>query len=121
MCNPIPTFGCIIKDANSKPSIKVFHYVEPSVDRSSLPSIIIPVEILKDVEVALIFKKAKPHEIERMAKPSFRGKLRNIKKLTASEKREMLIGIDETLRSYLPLRDTDRIAVAKTKYSRRTH
>ncbi len=121
VCNPIPTFGCIIKDANSKPSIKVFHYVEPNIDRSTLPSIVMPVDILKDFELALIFKKAKSNEIERMIKPASQGKIGKIKKLSLAQKREMLVGIDETLRSYLPLRDTDRIAIAKKNYARRTH
>jgi len=121
MCNPIPTFECIIKNANSNPSIKVFHYVEPDVDRSTLPSIVMPVDTLKDFELALVFKKAKSSEIERMIKPTFRGQIGKIKKLSIAQKREMLVGIDEVLRFYLPIRDTDRIAISKKNYARRTH
>ena len=121
MCNPIPTFTCIIQKANSTPKIKILHYVKPDDDRSPLPSVVMPVGILKDTEIALIFKKAKPEEIKRMTKPTFRGDFAKIKKFTIAEKREMLTGIDEALRSYLPLRDTDRIAIAKNQYKRRAH
>lgn len=121
MCNPIPTFTCIIQNANSEPKIKILNYVKPDEDRSALPSIIMPLGILKDEEVSLIFKKAKPYEIKRMTKSAFKGDFAMIKKFSIAEKREILTGVDETLRSYLPLRDTDRIAVAKKLYTRRTH
>lgn len=121
VCNPIPTFGCIIKDANSKPKIQVIHYVKPDVDRSNLSSILMPVDILKDDELASIFKKAKSNEIDKMLKPEFKGRIKKIEKLSIAKKRETLIGVDETLRSYLPLRDTDKISVAKNQYKRRAH
>ena len=121
MCNPMPTFTCIVENANSEPKIKILNYVKPDEDRSALPSVVMPVEILKDEEVALIFKKAKLEEIKRMTKPAFKGDFAMIKKFSITEKREILTGIDETLRSYLPLRDTDRIAIAKKLYTRRTH
>lgn len=121
MCNPIQTFNCIIQNANLAPKIKILHYVKPEDDRSSLSSVIMPVDILKDSEIALIFNKAKPEEIKRMTNPAFKGDFAKIKKFTISEKREILVGIDEALRSYLPLRDTDRIAVARNQYKRRTH
>lgn len=121
MCNPIPTFICVIRNANLAPEIKVLHYVKPNEDRSSLPSVVMPVEILKDSEIALIFKRAKPEEIKGMIKSPFKGDFARIKKFTIAEKREILTGIDEDLRSYLPLRNTDRIAIAKNQYRRRIH
>lgn len=121
MCNPISTFACVIQNANTKPKIKVLHYIKPGEGRSALPSIIMPVEILKDVEIAIVFKKAKPEEIKRMTKPAFKKDFAEIKKSSITEKREILTGIDETLRSYLPLRDTDRISIAKKLYTRRMH
>jgi len=121
MCNPILTFASIIENANSNPKIKILHYVEPTINRSKLPSVVMPVEILKDAEITLIFRKAKYHELKKMIKPFFRGNFRDIKKVSISEKRKILTGIDERLRSYLPLRDTDKIAIAKKKYSRRTY
>ncbi len=121
MCNPIPTFTCIVQNANFSPKIKVIHYVKPSEDRSNLPSVMMPVEILKDNEIALIFKKAKSEEIKRMTKSAFKGDFAKIKKFSIAEKRELLTGIDEALRSYLPLRDTDKISTAKNQYKRRSH
>ena len=121
ICNPIPIFNCIVKNANSAPEIKILHYVKPNEDRTFLPSVIMPVEILKDSEIALIFNKAKPSEIKKMLKPAFQKDVSQLNKLSVDDKREVLIGIDENLRSYLPIRDTDRIAISKTKYTRRTH
>jgi len=121
MCNPIPTFTCIVENANSKPKIDIIHHVDPGQDRSELPSVVMPTEILNDKEIGLIFKKANSEELAKMIKPGISPKLGKIKSLPISEKRMILNGVDETLRSYLPLRDTDRIATAKTKYSRRTH
>lgn len=121
ICNPIPTFVCIVENANSIPKLKILNYVEPADDRSKLPSAIMPVEILNDQEIELIFKKARRAELEKMTKPNFRNKLGKIKSIPTIKKREMLTGVDEALRSYLPLRDTDRIATAKNKYTRRTH
>ncbi|OGJ05095.1 hypothetical protein A2456_00890 [Candidatus Nomurabacteria bacterium RIFOXYC2_FULL_36_19] len=119
ICNPIQTFTCIIKNANSKPKIEILHYVEPTQDRSRLASVIMPSVILSDLELELIFKNSKSTEIIRMIKPEFKSKLGKIKNLSIKEKRVALIGIDETLRSYLPLRDTDKISSAKNQYSRR--
>lgn len=121
MCNPIPTFACIIENANSHPRIKILYYVEPHTDRAKLPSVVMPPEILKDIEIALIFKQAKITEIERNLKPGLKKRAKQIKSLSTAEKKKALAGIDETLRSYLPLRDTDRIATAKKKYTRRTY
>ncbi|OGH94279.1 MAG: hypothetical protein A2538_01795 [Candidatus Magasanikbacteria bacterium RIFOXYD2_FULL_41_14] len=121
ICNPIPTFTCIVQNANSSPKIKILHYIKPDEDRSGIQSVVMPVEILKDPEIALIFKKAKPWEIKKMMKPAFYKNLTKLSKFSIAEKREFLGGVDETLRSYLPLRDTDKISTAKSKYARRTH
>lgn len=121
ICNPILTFSCIVNDANSNPKIEILHFTEPFKDRSKLASLMMPVNILSDMEIDLIFKKAKPVELGRMIKPAFQKKFAAIKTMSINEKREILSGIDEVLRSYLPLRDTDKIATAKNKYSRRSH
>lgn len=119
MCNPIPTFTCIIEKANSSPKIKILDYVAPEKDRSKISSIIMPTDILKDPEIEFLFKKAKPEELTKMIKLKSKTDFNKIKKMSVSEKRKILSGIDETLRSYLPLRDTDKISVAKNSYSRR--
>lgn len=121
MCNPIPTFTCIVQNANSIPKIEITQYVEPDEDRSDLPSIVMPVDILKDAEIALLFKKAKPEELKKMLNPAFKGDITKVKRFSVAEKRELLTGINETLRSYLPLRDTDKISTARNQYKRRSH
>jgi len=121
LCNPIPTFACVVQNANSSPQVKILHYVDPGYNRSSLSSVVMPVEVLNDSEMALVFKRAKPAEIKQMLKPAFKEDIRKFRSFPVSEKREMILGIDEALRAYLPLRDTDRIATAKLKYARRMH
>ncbi len=39
--------------------------------------------------------------------------------MTLPEKRKAFRGVDEKLRSYLPLRDTDKISESKSAYARR--
>lgn len=121
ICNPIQTFACIVKNANAKPKIEILHYIQPKQDRSKLPSVIMPSAILSDLEVELIFKNSKNIEIARMIKPEFKSKLGEIKNLSTQEKRVALMGVDEALRSHLPLRDTDKISFAKKQYSRRVN
>jgi hypothetical protein len=82
---------------------------------------VMPVDVLTDDEIKLLFKKARIDELSTMVKPSFAHKLAKTKNLSNSDKKEMLIGINETLRNYLPLRDTDKISTSKNKYSRRIH
>ena len=121
MCNPILTFSCTVINANKKPSIEISHYVEANEDRSTLPSIMMPTAILTDKEIDFIHKKAKESELLNMISPEARKHVKNIKRTAPSEMRKVLMGVDETLRGYLPLRDTDRISTAKLAYTRRTY
>lgn len=121
MCNPIPTFSCIVEGANSAPKIKVMHYIDPAEDRSKLPSVVMPPAILSDKEISIIFRKARSEEIAKMIKPELSPQLAKIRRLSTPEKRKLLGGIDEKLRSYLPLRDTDKISTARLKYTRRAN
>lgn len=121
VCNPILIFSCIVENANSNPKIKVLDYVKPSEDRSKLESIIMPADILSDEELNILFKKAQKEELLKMIKPEMKNKIAKARFLSVSEKRDLFRGIDETLRSYLPLRDTDKISIAKNKYIRRIH
>ncbi len=121
ICNPIPTLTCMIRNANSLPEIEVLHFVEPDKDRSSLPSVLMPTEILKDSELTQVLRKAREDEIAQVVKPAFRANLSKFKKATTAEQREMLIGVNETLRSYLPLRNTDKISQSANRYRRRAH
>lgn len=121
ICNPILTFSCLVTKANSYPKIKIQHYLEPSVNRAKQKSVAMPSSILNETEIDLIFNKAPKNEMVRMIKKQCLYKLKKVKHLTLKEKQEMFTEINEELRKELPLRDTDRISVAKTKYSRRNH
>lgn len=121
ICNPILTFSCLVKSANTNPAITVSHYIEPTLDRSKTPSVLMPTDIITEKEIDLILKKASKKELQSMIKPDFQDKLNKLKNLSHKEKQAAFIGIDENLRAYLPLRDTDKITSAKTKYARRNH
>lgn len=83
MCNPIKIFECNIKDSLSKnPQPIINYYVKPNESRLDLKSEIMPIELLKPFEKEIL----KQHDID----------LRHI------------VGIDEEMRDFLSLRDTDK-------------
>ncbi len=63
LCNPILTFSCIVKDANTKPKIDIQHYIEPNQDRSKLESVLMPPNLLGDLEFDILLNNAKKSEI----------------------------------------------------------
>jgi len=122
VCNPILTFLCIVKNANSRPKIDIQYYLEPTADRSKAPSVIMPATILTENEINIILKRARKKELLNRLDTPYLEKINHLEDLSYQEKLAMFKkGIDEVLRAYLPLRDTDRIAVAKTKYQRRSY
>lgn len=114
LCNPIPVFISTVLNADSKPTISIDYYVRPEEDRSELPSAMMPVSAVGDSEIDLLFNTATPDELQICLKDGV-----DMGTLKSSERREALKYIDERLRSYLPLRDTDKISVAKKEYVRR--
>ena len=57
MCNPIKTFECVIRNANStQAKVEITHYIEPNADRSELPSEGMPISILNKAECAMLRK-----------------------------------------------------------------
>lgn len=121
VCNPILIFSCIVEKANTDPKIIITKYLDPSADRSVEDSILMPASILSEEEINLIFKKVPRPELIKMIKREAVDKLKILKKLSLTQKQEMFTGINESLRSVLPLRDTDRISTAKNKYARRNN
>ncbi len=121
LCNPILTFSCLILNASTKPTMKIIKFVEPTADRSKLPSEIMPPELLNNNELDILLTKAKPAELRTWLSSSRVGKsiLNDPSKFTQKEKKAIFTGVDEALRKYLPLRDTDRISVAKKAYTRK--
>src|SRR3989344_2681457 len=116
ICNPILTFSCMVKNADKNPTIEIEQYVKPDADRSTLLSPIMPADILTEEEINFLIDTAKDSDLQKMTKGKTSAQLKTMK---YSQKMEVFEGIDEKLRSYLPLRDTDKISTAKSLYSRR--
>lgn len=120
VCNPILIFSCIVKNAYRNPTIVIDTFVDPKADRAPLPSLVMPPSILDESELDKIFSRATAEELKvRMNTPHLAISKRDWKKLSFQEKAGTFSCIDENLRSYLSLRDTDRIATSKSVYKRR--
>lgn len=117
MCNPIKTFSCTITESTTNPVINIENYIDPKLDRSSIASEIMPTKILKSVELKQILDNAPDEEIAANLIPG--ATIEEFRLLSTDKKIDMLSGIDENLRKYLSLRDTDKISTAKTSYTRR--
>jgi hypothetical protein len=121
-CNPVKIFSAIVYDANTVPKIQIQHYVNPRQDRSVLPSEDMPTEILTPDEIEEVFRKVPRDVLERRlvgvdyksVVDLLREKRRNYSKIQSA-----IPMIDEGVRKFLPLRDTDKISVAKGKYVRK--
>ena len=125
LCNPILIFKATIKGAYTEnPQLIIDRWIEPKVDRTKVDSISMPSDILKKDEFKTIIDKAKQEEVieclvDETSYNEFQDMIENDEDL--EDIQSLFSGIGENLRKYLDLRDTDRIATAKTKYERRTH
>lgn len=117
MCNPIKTFSCTITNSTTSPSIEIELFVDPALDRADITSEVMPAKILKEEELDLILTSATDEELTACLMPGVT--IKELRLLSFKKKSELIAGIDENLRAYLPLRDTDKISVAKTAYARR--
>lgn len=108
MTNPIKVFSCIIGNIEKEPTIDVQKYILPNVDRSSLPSEDMPVDILTKREILNFIKSAPFDEV---VKPLLEVDLSKDELLEFIEKKskdvylEVLPVINETGKQYLELRD----------------
>lgn len=124
VCNPILIFKATISDANSdNPGLVIEKWIEPNVRRNEVESVIMPSEILNSEELNTIYRKASKEKIEENLLPGATYEL--FKKYQEMGKdvndiRKLFKGIGENLRQYLELRNTDRIATSRSKYTRRT-
>lgn len=124
LCNPLKIFEATIVDAyTEKSEPKIINWIEPKINRDEIESAIMPPEVLKRDEIKTLLTKALPKELERnLAKNVTLEKLKKawIDKADTHALHKMFRGIDESLRNYLDLRDTDKISVSRKKYSRRS-
>lgn len=116
ICNPILTFSCIVKNSNTRPILNIEHYIKPNEDRTNIPSIIMPTDVLTEIELDLIISSAPREALLKMMSSKTFPKMEG---LNFSQKKDLFKGINEELRSYLPLRDTDKISISKNIYQRR--
>lgn len=122
LCNPVPVFASTVKNANTKPEIVIDYYVKPDKDRSSLPSPLMPLNVASDDELNLVIKQASLEELSPVLKAEAKKLNKEaLLKTPTSTLRDIIIGLNEELRKYLPLRDTDKISTAKEAYSRRSN
>ena len=117
ICNPVKVFSCIITKANTAPQIIIEHYSEPAQDRSKIASEPMPSAILTDVEIQNLVQKLNQDEAQEIT--SLKIDLKELKAKQGAELKSLIPLIPEKYKAYLELRDTDKISVAKNKYSRR--
>jgi len=121
LCNPVKVFDCHVLNANTNPSIRINHFIEPNEDRRQLQSELMPIAILNPDELRTL--SCAPDEVlQRLIKI---GSTSNFRKLVSAKKIEKQLVekampfVDEIGRSFLKLRDTDVISHQKVGYSRR--
>ena len=118
LCNPVKIFDCNIYNANSIPKIKIKTLVKPEYDRSKLNSELMPTSLLSEDEISILINK-KYNQIINYGLIK-KGDANSLKKIQSNKKKfiEMVPYINEDIRDSLDLRDTDKPAFAKSKYTR---
>ena len=96
MCNPVRTFHCLITEALHAPHIEVLEYVEPMTDRALISPVPMPLSILYNQERSSLS--------ESMGADQF----------ALAE----TVGLDESQRLSLNLRDTDHASPQGQAYQR---
>lgn len=123
LCNPVKVFTCTVKEANSSPKISIDYYVPPNADRAKLSAENMPTLLINQDELQMIMNNAPKDVILKQIKsPELYEQLNQIifsKKMSKSELIKLMPSIDEELRCYLDLRDTDVISKSKETYARR--
>lgn len=120
-CNPIKVFSCYVKNANTKPEIKIEKYIEPEIDRTNLASELMPTIVAKAELWDLINNAPKEVIEENITKGNTYKQLKelfNATKIDTKSIIEIIPTLNEKSRSYLPLRDTDKTFIIKTKHVR---
>lgn len=123
LCNPVKVFQCTVTTANTNPDIKIDFYVEPQTDRETLIPESMPTSVLKKEEFNKIYESSDSNKLSSLlANGKSMEDLKKIydkKSLDKRRLKETLPYLDEVNRSYLDLRDTDKVSEAKVAYVRR--
>lgn len=118
LCNPIRVFSCIVENANSKPIISIEHFIQPNENRASVPSELMPSELLSKDEWLFLLENVPPELWKVDIETAVLIEESKSKKLKIKQLNALLPFISEEIRAYLPLRDTDKISVSKSPYQR---
>lgn len=123
LCNPVKVFEATVENANISPKTTINTLVKPDYDRNLLVPEDMPTSLLNINELRILTNSDNKDIIKSQLK---NGKtfsdLSNItskKSIDKAKLKEVLPFINQVTKALLPLRDTDKIAVEKTKYKRR--
>ena len=112
----------VTKNTNTKHEIEIEQFIQPSTDRTNIPSELMPTLVAK-AELSELIKNAPKKIVEENLKT---GKTyKDLKKALSEGKtslkevEKIMPTINENLRTYLPLRDTDKTFTIKTKHVRK--
>ncbi|MGM0767723.1 MAG: MamI family restriction endonuclease [Pseudomonadota bacterium] len=124
LCNPVKVFEATIKDTNKEPKISVDFLYPPGADRSELSPELMPISLLTIDELRfLISNNDNLERLEPLVREGFSISdfVNTIKDRPTDKKRigDIIPYLDESSRSCLSLRDTDKISEARTPYNRR--
>ncbi len=107
LCAPVKVFSATIRNANISPDVTIDFLFDPKSDRSILQPEEMPTSLLKKEELRILLEN------------------NSIKQMFAKDKIDLkdfskkFPFLPYSIFCKLPLRDTDKISVAKTKYKRR--
>ncbi len=123
LCNPVKVFEATVVNANSRPQTDINFYVQPEADRSPLIPEPMPSNLLSMDEVRVLADPGNEYMVSPlMATGSTFSDLQELasqKRLNKKKLQEILPFLDESSRSVLQLRDTDKISESKSLYRRR--
>lgn len=123
LCNPVKVFNCIVKDANSNPTITIDHYIQPNADRSLLTPEKMPTARIEKHELRNLINTVPEYLISAQIVngTTYAQLVEAINSVKPNVKLilEALPFIDEGTRNFLNLRDTDIVSESKVKYARK--
>ena len=122
LCNPVKVFNCIVYNANTDPDIQIDFYFQPTGDRGLLEPEKMPSALLNQKEILTIIEKAPKDLIVRQMNDGYSlSDLFSIiysNRLNSDALFQVMPYLDESVKDFLDLRDTDIASEAKVAYTR---
>lgn len=110
LCNPVKVFECIVSNANTLPEIDITHYVQPLVDRSTLIPESMPTKLLNQAERDIIADVIPEYTLTPLISGGFSYDDLVKAKNNKTKFVKILPALNEKARSFLNLRDTDKVS-----------